>query len=69
MKSVSHSKIQYSVIEEYSDSTFRQVIKLKDKIYQIDYLPRPCKNESDLRCVFVNNIRYTTFAKFLKLNS
>jgi len=63
---VKHCKKEYTVLIPYSDKTNEEVISTKGKEYKIVRLPRPAKNESDLMCVFVDGIRYPSFAKFLK---
>ncbi len=63
-----HCKNQYNVIQDYSDLTNIEVILFKGVEYKIERLPRPCKNETDLRVVIVNGVKYSSFAKFLKLN-
>ena len=61
-----HCKVNYKVIIPYSDETLTQVIEVKGISYEVNYLPRPCKNERDVFAVFHNGVRFSTFAKFLK---
>lgn len=63
---VKHCKIEYKVIVPYSETANTEVIEVKGNVYEICYLPRPTKTEAELRLVFVNGIKYSTFAKFLK---
>jgi hypothetical protein len=68
-KSIKHCKREYKVITPHSDNGIYngiEVIEVKGNIYNVERLPRPAKNESELMCVIVNNIRYNSFAKFLK---
>ncbi len=61
-----HCKIEYKVIEAYSDETLKQVIEVKGVLHTITYLQRPCQTTSDLFAVYNNGVRFSTFAKFLK---
>jgi hypothetical protein len=61
-----HCGVTYKVITEYTDEIQTQVIEVNGTEYKLSYIPRPCKNESDLRKVFCNGIEYSNFAKFLK---
>jgi|688.fasta_scaffold898336_2 hypothetical protein len=61
-----HCKVSYLVIEDYSDETLKQIIEINNVQYTVTYNPRPCNTEAELRCVFHNGIKYSTFAKFLK---
>ena len=68
-KSTKHCKREYKVVVPYTDNGLNngiEVIEVNGNIYKVERLPRPAKNESDLMCVYVNNIRYSSFAKFLK---
>lgn len=61
-----HCKKQYKVLVPYTDAKCIEVIEVEGKSYEIVRLPRPTKNVTELMCVFVNGIKYPTFAKFLK---
>lgn len=63
---IKHCKREFKVIKQYSQETNLETIEYKGQEFVIVRLPRPAKNEADLICVFVNGIKYTTFAKFLK---
>jgi len=66
---IKHCKKEYKVITAYSDNGLNngiEVIDVKGAIYKVERLPRPAKNETELMCVIVNGIRYSSFAKFLK---
>ena len=65
-----HCKVSYKIIQEYTDESLVQIIEIKNVTYIVEYLQRPCKNISDLYCVYHKGIRYASFAKLLKyLNS
>ena len=66
MKTIKHCKKQYEIIENYSSITNLQTIKVNNKLYVIERLPRPTTTESELMCVFVKGIKYNSLAKFLK---
>lgn len=66
---VNHCKKQYEVIVPYSENGTEnglEVIKVNEILYNVYRLPRPAKNETDLWCVIVNNVRYRSLANFLK---
>jgi hypothetical protein len=63
---VKHCKKQFKVIIPYSDEGLIQVIEINGIEYKLEYLPRPCKNYSDLFCVYYQGVRFATLAKFLK---
>jgi len=69
MKNIKHCKREYKVLTPYSDNGENygiEVIEVKGKIYKIERVPRPAKNITELFAVFVDGVRYNTFAKFLK---
>lgn len=66
MTTYKHCGNIYTVLVKYSDTTNEEVILFKDKKYTIVRLPRPTKTEAELACVFVNGVKYNSFAKFLK---
>jgi hypothetical protein len=61
-----HCKVQYNVIKEYSEPGFTEIIEVNGIQYTVVRLPRPCATVADLFAVYVNGVRYSTFAKFLK---
>jgi hypothetical protein len=63
---IKHCKKQYSVIVPYTEQSNTEVIQVNGINYTINRLPRPTKTVAELYYVFVDGIRYTTFAKFLK---
>jgi len=66
MKTIKHCKKQYEVIIPYTDASLIQVIRVNEKDYKLEYLPRPCKNYAELFSVYHNGVRFSTLAKFLK---
>ena len=66
MKNIKHCKKEYKVIKQYNEITNCETVEVLGEQYEIVRLPRPTKTESELMCVFVKGIRYSTFAKFLK---
>ena len=66
MRKEKHCKVEYTVLVNYTDDTLIEVIEVKGKQYKVVRLPRPTKTINELFCVYVDGIRYTTFAKFLK---
>jgi hypothetical protein len=63
---VKHCGIEYKVIVPYSETTNTEVIEVNGNVYKISRLPRPTKTEAELMRVFVNGVKYNSFAKFLK---
>ena len=64
-----HCKREYTIITPYTDNGLNngiEIIEVNGNTYIVERLPRPAKNESDLMCVIVKNVRYSSFAKFLK---
>lgn len=66
MNTIKHCKKQYSVLVKYSEITNSETIEFNGVVYEILRNPRPTKEVSELYHVFVNGIKYNTFAKFLK---
>ena len=66
MKNIKHCKKEYKVIIPHNEITNCETVEVLGEQYEIVRLPRPTKTESELMCVFVKGIRYSTFAKFLK---
>lgn len=66
MKTIKHCKKEYSILVNYSEITNLEIIEFNGIVYEILRNPRPTTTEAQLICVFVNGIKYSTFAKFLK---
>ena len=65
-KTFKHCKNIYQVVVPYTEKTNTEVISVNGNEYLIERLPRPANTISELMCVFVNGVRYASFAKFLK---
>jgi hypothetical protein len=65
-KSKKHCKQEYKVLVPYSENTNIEIIEVKGKVYEIARIPRPCATYGELALVYVNGIKYYSFAKFLK---
>lgn len=63
---IKHCKRTYKVITPYSNTTNIEIIEILGNQYTVTRLPRPTNTEAELMCVFVEGIRYSSFAKFLK---
>jgi hypothetical protein len=61
-----HCKREYKVIQAYNEIDWIEVVEVNGKEYEILRNPRPTKTEAELMCVFVQGIKYASFAKFLK---
>ena len=58
--------IKFEIVKEWNDTDNNKTIKVNGELYTIEYLPRPCFNEADLRAVFYKGIRYANIKKFLQ---
>ena len=63
---IKHCGCTYEIVKKFSEETWSESILYNGEIYEINVFPRPTKTETELMCVFVNGIRYASFAKFLK---
>jgi hypothetical protein len=61
-----HCKVQYNIIKEYSEADNTEIVEANGIQYTVKTLPRPCATAADLYAVYINGVRYSTFAKFLK---
>ncbi len=63
---IKHCGCSYEIVRAYSEETWSEEILYLGKVYEVKTNPRPAKTEAELMCVFVDGIRYASFAKFLK---
>ncbi len=63
---IKHCKKEYTIVSSYNEINWTEVVEVNGKIYEVLRNPRPTKNEAELMCVFVQGIKYSSFAKFLK---
>jgi hypothetical protein len=66
MRTRTKAGIKFDVVQEWTDETNYQIIRVNNAEYRLDYIPRNlCRNYADLSITIVNGIRYLNLKQAL----